>query len=58
MDGGAEEAYWRDVGTVDAYWEANIDLCRVTPALNLYDENWPIWTTRDKSAGQIRLRSE
>jgi glucose-1-phosphate adenylyltransferase len=44
MDGGAEEAYWRDVGTVDAYWEANIDLCRVTPALNLYDDNWPIWT--------------
>ncbi|PKU26556.1 glucose-1-phosphate adenylyltransferase [Telmatospirillum siberiense] len=44
MDGGAEEAYWRDVGTVDAYWEANIDLCRVTPALNMYDENWPIWT--------------
>lgn len=44
MDGGAEEAYWRDVGTLDAYWEANIDLCRVTPALNLYDNNWPIWT--------------
>ncbi len=44
MDGGAEEAYWRDVGTIDAYWEANIDLCRVTPALNMYDENWPIWT--------------
>lgn len=44
MDGGAEEAYWRDVGTLDAYWEANIDLCRVTPALNMYDENWPIWT--------------
>jgi len=44
MDGGAEEAYWRDVGTIDAYWEANIDLCRVTPALNMYDESWPIWT--------------
>jgi glucose-1-phosphate adenylyltransferase len=44
MDEGAEEAYWRDVGTIDAYWEANIDLCRVTPALNLYDNNWPIWT--------------
>jgi glucose-1-phosphate adenylyltransferase len=44
MDGGAEEAYWRDVGTVDAYWEANIDLCGVTPPLNMYDENWPIWT--------------
>jgi len=38
------EAYWRDVGTVDAYWAANIDLCTVTPALDLYDHNWPIWT--------------
>lgn len=38
------DAYWRDVGTVDAYWEANIDLTRVTPALDLYDHTWPIWT--------------
>ena len=38
------EAYWRDVGTVDAYWEANIDLTDVLPALDLYDRNWPIWT--------------
>ena len=38
------EPYWRDVGTVDAYWESNIDLTKVTPDLNLYDENWPIWT--------------
>ena len=38
------EAYWRDVGTVDAYWEANIDLTDVMPALDLYDHNWPIWT--------------
>ncbi|RFB75020.1 glucose-1-phosphate adenylyltransferase [Methylovirgula sp. 4M-Z18] len=36
--------YWRDVGTVDAYWEANIDLTEVIPDLNLYDESWPIWT--------------
>lgn len=36
--------YWRDVGTVDAYWEANMDLVRVTPDLNLYDDNWPIRT--------------
>jgi glucose-1-phosphate adenylyltransferase len=36
--------YWRDVGTVDAYWEANMDLVRVTPELNLYDDNWPIRT--------------
>ena len=39
-----EGGYWRDVGTVDAYYEANIELCAVTPALNLYDESWPIWT--------------
>ncbi len=38
------EAYWRDVGTVDAYWEANMDLAAVTPELDLYDRNWPIWT--------------
>jgi glucose-1-phosphate adenylyltransferase len=49
MDGGAEEAYWRDVGTIDAYWEANIDLCTVTPALNMYDTNWPIWTDQPQS---------
>jgi glucose-1-phosphate adenylyltransferase len=38
------EAYWRDVGTVDAYWSANIDLTDVTPELDLYDRDWPIWT--------------
>jgi len=37
-------AYWRDVGTLDAYWEANMDLVQVTPQLNLYDSKWPIWT--------------
>ncbi len=36
--------YWRDVGTVDAYWEANIDLTAVVPELDLYDKEWPIWT--------------
>jgi glucose-1-phosphate adenylyltransferase len=36
--------YWRDVGTLDAYWEANMDLVHVTPQLNLYDHHWPIWT--------------
>ncbi len=36
--------YWRDVGTIDAYWEANLDLCATVPALDLYDRNWPIWT--------------
>ena len=38
------EAYWRDVGTVDAYWQANIDLTEVLPELDLYDRSWPIWT--------------
>jgi glucose-1-phosphate adenylyltransferase len=42
--GMESEAYWRDVGTVDAYWEANIDLTAVVPALDLYDRDWPIWT--------------
>ena len=39
-----QEAYWRDVGTVDAYWAANIDLTDFTPQLDLYDRDWPIWT--------------
>lgn len=39
-----EEAYWRDVGTVDAYWEANIDLTDAVPKLDLYDHSWPLWT--------------
>jgi glucose-1-phosphate adenylyltransferase len=38
------ESYWRDVGTVDAYWEANVDLTDTIPKLDLYDNNWPIWT--------------
>jgi glucose-1-phosphate adenylyltransferase len=37
-------SYWRDVGTVDAYWAANIDLTAVVPELDIYDQNWPIWT--------------
>ena len=40
--------YWRDVGTIDAYWEANIDLITVTPQLNLYDDDWPIWTHQEQ----------
>jgi glucose-1-phosphate adenylyltransferase len=39
-----EQPYWRDVGTVDAFWDANIDLTATVPMLNLYDTNWPIWT--------------
>jgi glucose-1-phosphate adenylyltransferase len=42
------EPYWRDVGTIDAYWEANIELTRVTPALDMYDEIWPIWTFQEQ----------
>ncbi len=42
------EPYWRDVGTLDAYWEAHMDLTSVTPALDLYDEDWPIWTTQEQ----------
>lgn len=42
------EPYWRDVGTVDAYWESNIELTKVTPALNLYDSTWPIWTHQEQ----------
>ena len=38
------QAYWRDVGTVDAYYNANMELIYVSPELNLYDEAWPIWT--------------
>lgn len=43
-DATGATAYWRDVGTVDAFWEANLELIGVTPELNLYDKNWPIWT--------------
>jgi glucose-1-phosphate adenylyltransferase len=41
---GQSRAYWRDVGTLDAYWQANIDLTDLVPELDLYDRNWPIWT--------------
>ena len=40
--------YWRDVGTVDAYWESNMELAKITPDLNLYDKNWPIWTYQEQ----------
>lgn len=41
-------AYWRDVGTIDAFWEANLELIGVTPELNLYDRDWPIWTYQEQ----------
>ncbi len=43
--------YWRDVGTVDAFWEANMDLTYVDPALNLYDDDWPIFTYQEQLPG-------
>ncbi|MBT7442837.1 MAG: glucose-1-phosphate adenylyltransferase [Methylococcales bacterium] len=47
LDTGVQ-AYWRDVGTIDAYWSANMELIGVTPELNLYDERWPIWTYQEQ----------
>ncbi len=44
-----EQAYWRDVGTLDAFWEANMELVSVTPQLNLYDSLWPIYTNQTQS---------
>jgi glucose-1-phosphate adenylyltransferase len=43
-DQQGNQAYWRDVGTLDAFWEANMELVSPTPSLNLYDHQWPIWT--------------
>jgi glucose-1-phosphate adenylyltransferase len=42
------EPYWRDVGTIDAYWAANLDLASTIPELDLYDRNWPIWTHQEQ----------
>lgn len=43
------QSYWRDVGTIDAYFEANMELIGVKPDLNLYDQTWPIWTYQDQT---------
>jgi glucose-1-phosphate adenylyltransferase len=43
-----EQPYWRDVGTIDAFWEANMELVSVSPQLNLYDQTWPIWTHQEQ----------
>ena len=48
MSAGATEPYWRDVGTLDAFWEANLDFTHVTPQLDLYDESWPVWTYHEQ----------
>ena len=42
------QPYWRDVGTIDAYWEANMEMTKVTPELNIYDKDWPIWTYQEQ----------
>jgi len=44
-----EQSYWRDVGTIDAYWAANMELIGVKPDLNLYDRTWPIWTYQEQT---------
>jgi glucose-1-phosphate adenylyltransferase len=44
-----EQPYWRDVGTLDSFWQANMDLIAVTPRLNIYDQDWPIWTHQKQS---------
>ncbi len=46
--GEGQQAYWRDVGTVDAFWDANMELISVGPQLNMYDKNWPIWTYQEQ----------
>ena len=43
-----EQPYWRDVGTLDAFWEANMELTKISPELNLYDAEWPIWTYQEQ----------
>ena len=44
-----KQGYWRDVGTIDSYWKANLELVDVEPELNLYDEAWPIWTNHPQA---------
>ena len=45
-----KQPYWRDVGTLDSFWEANMELVAPDPQLNMYDENWPIWTFQEQTA--------
>ena len=60
VDGAkGKQAYWRDVGTVDSYWQANMELIGVTPQLNLYDKEWPIWTYQEQTPpGKFVFNSE
>ena len=43
-----EKAYWRDVGTLDSFWQANMELIATTPQLNIYDSDWPLWTYQEQ----------
>ena len=47
---GEKQPYWRDVGTLDSFWEANMELVEPEPQLDMYDENWPIWTFQEQTA--------
>jgi len=49
IDEHGEPAYWRDVGTLESYWKANMELCEIEPQLNLYRRDWPIWTYQSQS---------
>jgi len=56
--GNEPEPYWRDVGTVDAFWQANIDLTDFLPELDLYDNDWPIWTNSELTAPAKFIHNE
>jgi len=49
IDEHGDPAYWRDVGTLESYWKANMELCDIEPPLNLYQRDWPIWTYQSQS---------
>ena len=53
-----EKPYWRDVGTVDAFWQANVDLTNFQPELDLYDTDWPIWTYSELTAPAKFIHNE
>ncbi|MCX7192675.1 MAG: glucose-1-phosphate adenylyltransferase [Proteobacteria bacterium] len=46
--GDGKPPYWRDVGTIDSYWEASMEMTKVIPDLNMYDQEWPIWTYQEQ----------
>lgn len=50
VDKMEEPVYWRDVGTLESFWKANLDLCAIEPELNLYNRDWPIWTYQAQMA--------